>query len=62
MFAALKLLGKQVDFIQVEGENHGISDFNRRLAWKKSIFAFFAKWLKDEPQWWEAQYPTTNLD
>ena len=62
MFAALKLLGKQVDFIQVEGENHGISDFNRRIAWKKSIFAFFAKWLKDEPQWWEAQYPTTNHD
>lgn len=62
MFTALKLLGKQVDFIQVEGENHGIAEFKRRLAWKKSIFAFFAKWLKEEPQWWEAQYPLQNLE
>ncbi|MEG1617485.1 MAG: prolyl oligopeptidase family serine peptidase [Bacteroidales bacterium] len=62
MFNALKLLGKQVDFIQVEGENHGIAEFNRRIAWKKSIFGFFAKWLKDDPQWWEAQYPVLNLE
>ncbi|MEG1379770.1 MAG: prolyl oligopeptidase family serine peptidase [Bacteroidales bacterium] len=62
MFTALKLLGKQVDFIQVEGENHGIAQFDKRLAWKKSIFAFFAKWLKDEPQWWEALYPQLPLE
>ena len=62
MFTALKLLGKQVDFIQVEGENHGIAQFEKRLAWKKSIFAFFAKWLKDEPQWWEALYPELPLE
>lgn len=62
MFNALKLLGKQVDFITVEGENHGIAQFDKRLAWKKSIFAFFAKWLKDEPQWWDALYPSLPLE
>ncbi|MGL4293130.1 MAG: alpha/beta hydrolase family protein [Bacteroidales bacterium] len=62
MFTALKLLGKEVDFIQVEGENHGIAQFDKRLAWKKSIFAFFAKWLKDEPQWWNTLYPELPLE
>lgn len=62
MFTALKLLGKQVDFIQVEGENHGIAQFDKRLAWKKSIFAFFAKWLKDEPEWWNSLYPELPLE
>lgn len=61
MYTALKLLGKPVEFIQVEGENHGIMDFDKRIAWKKSIFAWFARWLKNEPAWWEALYPEKTL-
>ena len=57
MYNALKILGKDVEFLQVTGENHGIVDFQKRLDWKKSIMAFFAKHLKDEPQWWENLYP-----
>jgi dipeptidyl aminopeptidase/acylaminoacyl peptidase len=62
LFTALKLLGKQVDFVTVEGENHGIQQFDKRKEWNKTILAYFAKWLKDEPAWWEAMYPELPLE
>lgn len=61
MFTALKLLGKEVEFLQVAGENHGIMDFNKRLIWQKSILAWFDRWLKDSPQWWDSLYPKKEL-
>lgn len=61
MFLALKLLGKTVEFVQVDGENHGIADYQKRLEWQNTIFAWFAKWLKEEPQWWDALYPERTL-
>ncbi len=61
MFNALKLLGKTVEFIRIEGENHGITGYNKRIAWQNSIFAWFAKWLRDEPEWWDELYPERNL-
>lgn len=57
MYNALKILGKDVEFIQVAGENHGIATYQRRIDWNKTIYAWFAKWLKDEPEWWDALYP-----
>ncbi|GHT02044.1 peptidase S9 [Bacteroidia bacterium] len=57
MYNALKVLGKKVEFITVKDENHGIGGYERRIDWNKSIYAWFAKWLKDQPQWWEALYP-----
>ncbi len=56
MYTALKLLGKEVEFIQVEGENHAIYDYQKRIAWNHSIYAFFAKWLKEDARWWDALY------
>lgn len=61
MFTALKLLGKTVEFVQVEGENHGIMNYQKRIGWNNTIFAWFAKWLKDEPEWWNELYPERNL-
>ncbi|MEG1543899.1 MAG: prolyl oligopeptidase family serine peptidase [Tannerellaceae bacterium] len=61
MFAALKLLGKTVEFVQVDGENHGIVGYSKRIGWQNSIYAWFAKWLKDQPEWWEALYPERTL-
>lgn len=61
MFAALKILGKTVEFVQVDGENHGITGYNKRIGWQNTIFAWFAKWLKDEPSWWETLYPERSL-
>jgi dipeptidyl aminopeptidase/acylaminoacyl peptidase len=57
MYTALKILGKPVEFIQVKGENHGISDYKKRLEWNYSIYAWFAKWLQGDPSWWNSLYP-----
>jgi dipeptidyl aminopeptidase/acylaminoacyl peptidase len=57
MFTALKILGKPVEFIRVKGENHGIANYKRRLEWNHSIYAWFARWLKDDDSWWNALYP-----
>ena len=56
MYTALKILGKPVEFIQVKDENHGITNYNRRIEWNNSIMAWFAKWLKDDARWWESLY------
>jgi dipeptidyl aminopeptidase/acylaminoacyl peptidase len=57
MYTALKILGRPVEFIRVKGENHGISTYKRRLEWNSSIYAWFAKWLKDDSSWWNSMYP-----
>ncbi len=57
MYNALKLLGKTVEFVRVEGENHAIYDYKKRIEWNKTIHAWFAKWLKGQPEWWDALYP-----
>lgn len=56
MFNALKLLGRETAFVAVEGENHWIMNYAKRMKWQNTIFAWFAKWLKDEPEWWNAMY------
>lgn len=61
MFAALKILGREVAFVEVDGENHGIAGYDKRIKWQNTINAWFAKWLKDEPEWWEALYPERTL-
>ena len=61
MFTALKLLGRETAFITVEGENHHILNYNKRIRWHDSIMAWFAKWLKDDPTWWDTMYPKKNL-
>ena len=57
MFTALKLLGKTVDFIEIEGQNHLILEYKKRKLWTKTIIAWFDKYLKDQPEWYEDLYP-----
>ena len=61
MFTALKLLGRECVFITVEGENHHILNYNKRIRWHDSIMAWFARWLQDDPTWWNTMYPEKNL-
>ena len=61
MFTALKLLGREVSLVEVEGENHHILDYNKREKWLATQMAWFQKWLKDDPTWWDALYPKKNL-
>ncbi len=61
MFTALKILGRKTAFITVDGENHHILDYNKRIRWHDSIMAWFARWLQDDPTWWNDLYPEKNL-
>jgi dipeptidyl aminopeptidase/acylaminoacyl peptidase len=61
MFNALKILGKDVEFISIKGENHGIVDYQKRLKWNNTIYAYFAKYLKADNSWWNEIYPKQDL-
>lgn len=61
MFTALKILGRETAFVTVDGENHHILDYNKRIRWHDSIMAWFARWLQDDPTWWNTLYPEKNL-
>lgn len=61
MFTALKLLGKDVAMVSIQGENHGIRDPKKRILWHNATMAWFARCLKDDPTWWEALYPKKTL-
>lgn len=54
LYTALKILGKEVEYVQVDGENHVIVDYKKRMAWQQVIFAWFAKHLKNDDAWWKS--------
>lgn len=56
LFNALKILGRDVEFVTVQDENHVISNFDNKLVWQNTIMAWFAKWLQDDPRWWNSLY------
>jgi dipeptidyl aminopeptidase/acylaminoacyl peptidase len=62
MFTALKVLGKEVDYVRIEGENHSIRNFSRKMEWQRTILAFFAKHLKGDDRWWLDMYKPTALE
>ncbi len=57
LFTALKLLGREVEYVQIQGQDHHILDHEQRVVWNDTILAFFARTLKDRPDWWNAMYP-----
>lgn len=61
IFNALKILGKQVELITVEGENHFVLEPKKKELWQNSTMAWFARWLQDSPEWWEDMYPERHL-
>ncbi|MDR0894642.1 MAG: S9 family peptidase [Prevotellaceae bacterium] len=61
LFNALKILGKTVEFVEVNGENHYVSDYDKRIRWHNTIMAWFARWLQDSPEWWKELYPERYL-
>ena len=61
MFTALKLLGRDVALVEVEGENHHILDYHKREKWLATQMAWFQRWLKGDSTWWDALYPKKNL-
>ena len=56
LYTALKLLGRPTAMVLVEGQDHHIIDYEKRLKWQNTIFAWFAKWLQDDASWWTEMY------
>ena len=56
LYTALKLLGRPTAMVLVEGQDHHIIDYEKRLKWQNTIFAWFAKWLQDDGSWWTEMY------
>ncbi|KGI59997.1 prolyl oligopeptidase family serine peptidase [Prevotella sp. S7 MS 2] len=62
MFNALKLLGRPTAFVVVDGQDHHILDYKKRVKWQNTIFAWFAKYLQDDSAWWDSLYPKVAID
>ena len=60
LFTALKLLGKEVEYVQIVGQDHHILNHEQRIVWNDTIMAFLAKFLKDRPDWWNEMYPAAE--
>ncbi len=61
MYTALKLLGRPTAMVLVEGENHWILDYKKRIQWQNTIWAWFAKYLQDDSSWWDSMYSHKDL-
>ncbi len=61
LFTALKILGRECAFVTVKGQNHHILDYSKRIKSQHTIYAWFERWLKDDPTWWNTMYPEKNL-
>ncbi len=57
LFTALKILGRDVEYVQIQGQDHHILDHEQRIVWNDTILAFFARHLKERSGWWDALYP-----
>ncbi|WP_095499219.1 alpha/beta hydrolase family protein [Paraferrimonas haliotis] len=62
MYTALKLLGKPVELIEFNGQDHHINGRQARFDWWDATLAWFDMHLKDEPQWWNYLYPETKAE
>ncbi len=61
MYTALKLLGCPTAMVLVKDQDHHITDYQKRLRWQNTIWAWFARWLQDDPTWWQSMYPDKDL-
>jgi len=61
MYTALKLLGKETAMVLVKDQDHHITQYDQRVMWQNTIFAWFAKWLQDDPTWWNKLYAPKTL-
>lgn len=52
MYTALKLLKKDVELLTVSEQDHHIMKYEKRKKWTKAIIAYFDKYLKNQPEWW----------
>ncbi|MDE6272052.1 MAG: prolyl oligopeptidase family serine peptidase [Muribaculaceae bacterium] len=56
LYNALKILGRDVEFITIDGSDHIVIDFQQRKEWHATIMAWFERWLKGDSRWWDEIY------
>jgi dipeptidyl aminopeptidase/acylaminoacyl peptidase len=61
LWVGLRILGKPVEMVQVEGEDHHILTYSKRIEWHNTIMAWFDKWLKDSGHDWKKLFPGSKL-
>jgi dipeptidyl aminopeptidase/acylaminoacyl peptidase len=62
LYTALKILGKEVEFVRIEGENHAIRKYDRHNEWQRTQLAWFARYLKNDDRWWNDLYKKSELE
>lgn len=60
-YTALKLLKKDAELVLIKNADHGVVDYQQRILWHNTILAYFAKYLKHQPDWWKEMYKDKNL-
>ena len=45
----------------MEFQPHAVAAYDQRILWGNTIMAYFAKYLKGQPAWWNHLYPEKNL-
>ena len=60
MYTALKVLGKDAEYVKFEGEGHWILEPKKRRIWMRTIIAWFDKKLQNRPAFWSHLYPETK--
>jgi dipeptidyl aminopeptidase/acylaminoacyl peptidase len=61
LWVGLKILGRPVEMVQVEGEDHWILTYSKRIEWHHTIMAWFDKWLKGKEGDWHTLFPDSKL-
>ena len=61
LWVGLKILGRPVEMVQIEGEDHWILEYSKRIEWHNTIMAWFDKWLKEEAGDWKQLFPRSRL-
>lgn len=51
-YTALKLLGKEVELIEIDKQDHHILEHDKRKFWTELIISWFNKKLKNQPLYW----------
>ena len=57
LYIALKMLGRDVEYVQIAGQDHHILDHKKRMLWNDTILAYFDWKLKGRESWWKELYP-----
>ena len=61
LYTALKVLGRPTAMVLVDGQDHHIIDYEKRIKWQNTIFAWFAKWLQNDDSWWNEMYGNEKM-